>query len=53
MPARCIENKLTEGIRLHDIPISFRDDRLEAKKRRIEESKRWVDFVKVKRAKLK
>ena len=34
---------------LHVIPILFRDDRFEAKKRR----KRWVDFVKVKRAKLK
>ena len=29
------------------IPILFRDDRLEAKKRR----KRWVDFVKAKREK--
>ena len=34
-------------ITLHVIPILFRDDRLEAKKRR----KRWVDFVKAKRAK--
>ena len=31
------------------MPIIFRDDRLEAKTRR----KRWVDFVKAKRAKLK
>ena len=34
---------------LHFIPILFTDGRLEAKKRR----KRWVDFVKVKHAKLK
>ena len=33
--------------RYYAIPILFRDDRLEAKKRR----KRWVDFVKAKRAK--
>ena len=32
---------------LHVIPILFRDDRFEAKKRR----KRWVDFVKAKCAK--
>ena len=40
-------NKLTGGITPHVRPILFRDDRLEAKKRR----KRWVDFVKAKRAK--
>ena len=37
---------LQEGIALHTIPF-YGDDRPESKKRR----KRWVDFVKLKRAK--
>jgi len=52
MPARCVvggfsnTRNLQEGIALHTIPF-YEHDRPEAKKRR----KRWVDFVKVKRAK--
>ena len=40
-------NKLKVDITRYVIPILFRNDRLEAKKRR----KQWVDFVKAKRAK--
>ena len=52
MPARCVvggcsnTRNIQEGIGLHTIPF-YGNDRPEAKKRR----KRWVDFVKVKRAK--
>ena len=42
-----VATQLKGDITLHVIPILFRNDRLEAKKRR----KRWVDFVKAKRAK--
>ena len=51
MPARCVvggcsnTRNIQEGIGLHTIPF-YGDDRPEAKKRR----KRWVDFVKAKRA---
>jgi len=52
MPARCVvggcnnTRNIQEGIALHTIPF-YGDDHSEAKKRR----KRWVDFVKAKRAK--
>ena len=43
-------NKLKGDTTLHVMPILFRNDRLEAKKRR-KQRKRWADFVKAKRAK--
>lgn len=52
MPTRCVAGgcsntpDLEKGIALHSIPY-FGDDRPQAKKRR----KKWVDFVKQKRAK--
>ena len=50
MSTRCVEggcrNTPKYGIALHSIPY-FGDDRSQAKKRR----KKWVDFVKQKRAK--
>ena len=52
MPTRCVvggcsnERNLQNGISLHMIPF-YGDDRPESKKRR----KRWVDFVRLKRAK--
>ena len=52
MPTRCAAGgcnsfpDLKEGIALHTIPF-YNDDRREARKRR----KKWVDFVKCKRAK--
>ena len=52
MPTRCVAGgcsntpDLDNGIALHSIPY-FGDDRPQAKKRR----KKWVDFVKQKRAK--
>ena len=52
MPTRCVAGgcnsfpDLKEGIALHTIPF-YNDDRREARKRR----KKWVDFVKCKRAK--